>query len=72
MGQEKTSLEPLLKTTIRLGKSFLSRSRALDEMTSMAAKYGFDISRPALQCPGGCSVALLRLPCSYWKTTVQP
>lgn len=38
---------PATEDTIRLREEFSEQIRALDEMTSMAAKYGFDISRPA-------------------------
>lgn len=38
---------PATEDAIRLREEFSEQIRALDEMTSMAAKYGFDISRPA-------------------------
>ena len=38
---------PATEDTIRLREEFTEQIRALDEMKSMAAKYGYDISRPA-------------------------
>lgn len=38
---------PATEETIRLREEFAEQIRALDEMKSMAAKYGYDIGRPA-------------------------
>lgn len=38
---------PVNEETIRAREEFAEQIRALDEMKSMAAKYGFDIGRPA-------------------------
>lgn len=47
MGDKLNLTGPATEETIRLREEFAEQIRALDEMKSMAAKYGYDIGRPA-------------------------
>ena len=46
---------------IQLREELSEQIRALGELKEMAAKYGFDISKPATNCQEAISVVILRL-----------
>ena len=53
---------PSTDDVIRDREELAEQIRALGELAEMARSYGYDISRPATQRPGGHPVAVLRLP----------